>query len=240
MNPTQFGANEDFGSYPRTLESDLSLLRIRPRKQRVAAVFAPSVNELYPGGLVHEGGSYVETHGASRRLEGAARPHFFRGVCTVVTKLLNAVQPSHMYVGQKDAQQCLVLIKLVRDLLLPVTVVVCPTLREANGLAMSSRNEYLAPADRAAAGVIRAAFLAAEQAYASGTVRTGAQLLECMRVVLAGEARGRIDYLSCADGETLEEVAGELDGRRPTLLSGAVYFGTTRLIDNLVLQPRVR
>lgn len=224
VNPTQFGANEDFASYPRNLERDLALLR----EVQTDLVFTPTPAIVYPPG--HDTG--VEVGSVTGVLEGAVRPGHFRGVATVVCKLFNIVQPTRAYFGQKDAQQTVVITKMVRDLDMPLEVVVCPTVREADGLAMSSRNAYLAADERRAATVLRRALTAAEARFAAGE-RSGETLRQTMRETLATEPMGSIDYVSIADRRSLKELERvEADG---ALASMAVRIGKTRLIDNVIL-----
>jgi len=225
VNPTQFAPQEDFGAYPRPLARDLELLEA----EGVDLVLAPTVAEVYPPGFQ----TRVEVTDLTTVLEGAARPGHFRGVCTVVTKILCLTQPARAYFGQKDAQQAVVVRRLVRDLGFPCDVVVCSTVREPDGLALSSRNVYLSPAERAAAPVLHRALQAAAAVLAAGE-RRGAALREAMQAVLAAEPLARPDYVSVAEAETLAEcetVTG------PVLASLAVRIGATRLIDNLPLEP---
>ncbi|MCS7250970.1 MAG: pantoate--beta-alanine ligase [Anaerolineae bacterium] len=223
VNPTQFGPREDYDRYPRDLNRDLRLLE----PLEVDLVFAPSVEEMYPPGFQ----TWVIVEEVSRPLEGAARPGHFRGVATVVTKLLNIVQPDRAYFGQKDAQQVVVIRRMVQDLNIPVEIVVCPTVREPDGLAMSSRNTYLNPAERRAATVLFRALQAAKTRYEHGE-RDAERLREAMREVIRAEPLARLDYVSVADPETLQELA-QVEDR--ALLSLAVYIGEARLIDNLLL-----
>lgn len=223
VNPTQFGPHEDYNRYPRDLERDLRLLE----PLQVDLVFVPSVEEMYPPGFQ----TWVIVEELSRPLEGASRPGHFRGVATVVAKLFNIVQPDRAYFGQKDAQQAVVIRRMVRDLNFPVEIVVCPTVREPDGLALSSRNTYLNPQERQAATILFRALQAAKARYEAGE-RDGERLREAMREVLRGEPLARVDYVSVADPETLEELS-RVEG--PAFLSLAVYIGNTRLIDNLLL-----
>ena len=224
VNPTQFGANEDFSSYPRNLERDLALLR----EVQTDLVFTPTPAVIYPPG--HD--TSVEVGSVTDVLEGAVRPGHFRGVATVVCKLFNIVQPTRAYFGQKDAQQTVVITKMVRDLDIPLEVVICPTVRVADGLAMSSRNAYLAADERRAASVLRRALTAAEVRFASGE-RSGETLRQAMRETLATEPMGSIEYVSIADRRSLKELEHiEVDG---ALASMAVRIGKTRLIDNVIL-----
>jgi len=223
VNPTQFGPHEDYSRYPRDLERDLRLLE----PLGVDLVFAPSVEEMYPPGFQ----TWVIVEEVSRPLEGAARPGHFRGVATVVTKLFNIVQPDRAYFGQKDAQQAVVIRRMVQDLNIPVEIVVCPTVREPDGLAMSSRNTYLNPEERRAATVLFRALQAAKARYEQGE-RDAERLREAMREVIQAEPLARLDYVSVADPETLQEL-DRVEDR--ALLSLAVYIGKTRLIDNILL-----
>ncbi len=223
VNPTQFGPSEDFGSYPRDPERDLGLLR----EAGCDLVWLPTVAEIYPPDF----GTYIVVEGVADPLEGARRPGHFRGVATVVAKLFNVVQPTRAYFGQKDAQQTVVIRQMVRDLALPIEVVVAPTVREADGLALSSRNVYLSPEQRAAAPVLYRALSQAAQLHASGE-RSAEALRAALRRVLAAEPLAEIDYVSAADPLSLQELE-VVD--RGVLLSLAVRIGKTRLIDNLLL-----
>jgi len=224
VNPTQFGPNEDFAGYPRDMERDLTLLR----GAGVRLVFAPSVSEMYPTGFQ----TYVTVENVSQGLEGARRPGHFRGVATVVAKLFNIVGADRAYFGQKDAQQVAVIRQMAADLAFPTNVIVVPTVRAADGLALSSRNSYLTPEQRAAAPVLYRALSAARALYATGERRSEA-LRAAMLGVLAGEPLAQVDYVSAADATTLQEISGEADGA--VLLSMAVRIGRARLIDNLIV-----
>ncbi|MBI4491960.1 MAG: pantoate--beta-alanine ligase [Chloroflexi bacterium] len=223
VNPTQFGPTEDYATYPRNLERDLGLLR----EAGVDLVFAPTVEEMYPPGY----DTYVTIGSVAERLEGAARPGHFRGVATVVAKLFNLLQPDRAYFGQKDAQQVVVIRKLVADLNLTVEVVALPIVREPDGLALSSRNVYLSPPERQAALVLWHSLQTVEARFRAGE-RDAEQLRGAMRAVLAAEPLAEVDYVSVADAATLDELS-RVD--RPTLVSLAVRIGRTRLIDNFVL-----
>ena len=223
VNPTQFGPQEDLEAYPRDLERDLKLLA----DEGVDLVWTPTAEVMYPPGYQ----TWVTVEAVTSRLEGTHRPGHFRGVATVVAKLINATNPQRAYFGQKDAQQALVIRRMVQDLNIPVEVVVCPTVREADGLAKSSRNVYLNSAERQAAGVLYRALQAAHAAFQEGE-RSADQLRHIMQAVLAETELAQPQYVSCADPETLQELEW-LDGQ--ALLSMAVYFGKTRLIDNLLL-----
>lgn len=223
VNPTQFGVNEDLSKYPRDLERDLNLLR----PLGVDVVWTPTAEVMYPPGYQ----TWVEVEALTSPLEGAMRPGHFRGVTTVVAKLFNATQPTKAYFGQKDAQQAAVIRRMAVDLNFPLEVIICPTTREADGLAMSSRNKYLSEAERAAATVLFRALSAAKALYESGE-RSGEMLRRKMKEVLASEPLAQMQYVSCADYDTLQEL-NAVTGK--ALLSMAVYFGKTRLIDNFVL-----
>lgn len=224
VNPTQFGPREDFARYPRDPERDLALLE----KEGVDLVFMPEAEEMYPPGF----DTWVEVGTITRRLEGRARPGHFRGVATVVCKLFNIVQPRRAYFGEKDAQQLRVVRKMVRDLNLPVEIVPVPTVREPDGLALSSRNVYLSPEERQQALALSAALRLAQELVARGE-RRASVIRARMRRRIRQEPDARIDYVSVADAETLEELA-VVD--RPALVSLAVRIGTTRLIDNVVVE----
>jgi pantoate--beta-alanine ligase len=223
VNPTQFGPHEDYARYPRDLERDLRLLE----PLGVDLVFVPSAEEMYPPGFQ----TWVIVEEVSRPLEGASRPGHFRGVATVVAKLFHILQPDRAYFGQKDAQQTVVIRRMVQDLNIPVEIVICPTVREPDGLAMSSRNTYLNPEERRSATVLFRALQIAKARYEAGE-RDAERLREAMREVIRAEPLARIDYVSVADPETLRELE-QVEG--PALLSLAVYIGTTRLIDNIML-----
>ena len=224
VNPTQFGPGEDLVRYPRDLDRDLRLLN------NVGAdlVFIPEVEEVYPSGF----STYVTVEGVTTGLEGGLRPGHFRGVATVVCKLLNIAQANKAFFGQKDAQQSVVIRQMVRDLAIPTEIVIVPTMRESDGLAMSSRNVYLSLEDRHAASVLFRALRAAEQRYAAGEHNAEA-LRDAVRATLASEPRGIPDYISCADPRTLVEL--DTIDERGALLSLAVRFGKTRLLDNVLL-----
>src|SRR5689334_18554465 len=224
VNPTQFGPREDLARYPRDLDRDLGLLR----QEQVDLVFVPSVAEIYPDGF----STYVDVRAVTEMLEGAVRPGHFQGVATVVCKLFNIVQPTRAYFGQKDAQQTVVVRKMARDLDMPLEVVVAPTTREPDGLAMSSRNVYLSAEQRQAATALYRALSAAGARYAAGE-RDAEALRQAMRAVLETEPLANVEYASVADALTLREL--EQVGAAGALCSLAVRFGTTRLIDNLLL-----
>ncbi len=223
VNPTQFGPNEDFSQYPRTLETDLSLLEA----EGVDLVFVPSVEEIYPAGA----STFVTVEELQDRLDGSSRPGHFRGVATVVAKLFHIVAPDHAYFGQKDAAQVAVLRRMVRDLNFDLDLVVCPIVREADGLAMSSRNRYLNPTERKQALVLSRAVEEVRGLFSAGEAKA-AVLIAAAGAVLASEPEVRLDYLQIVDPETLAPI-GEIKG--PALLAIAAMVGTTRLIDNVVL-----
>ena len=223
VNPTQFGPGEDFEDYPRDTERDLAMLE----QAGTDIVFTPSPDEMYPP----QSGTWVEVTGLTQRLEGDSRPTHFRGVTTVVAKLLNIVQPTRAYFGQKDAQQAIVIWKMVCDLNMDLDVVVCPTVREPDGLAMSSRNTYLTPEQRQAAVVLSQSLALAERLWENGE-RDAGRIRGVLRRLIEQQPLGQIDYISVADSATLEE----LDTiAAKALVSLAVRFGKTRLIDNVVL-----
>lgn len=223
VNPTQFSPEEDLDSYPRDLERDLGLLE----SLGVNLVWTPTPGIMYPNGYQ----TWVQVDALAEPLEGAQRPGHFRGVTTVVAKLFNGVQPARAYFGQKDAQQVAVIGRMTLDLDFPLEVVVCPTVREKDGLAMSSRNKYLDPQERQAATVLFRALSAARDAHAAGE-RDAEKLRALMREIVAVEPLARVQYVSCADYDTLQELE-IITGK--TLLSMAVFVGGTRLIDNFVL-----
>ncbi len=224
VNPTQFGPKEDFKHYPRDTKRDLELL-----EPDTDIVFMPAEKEVYPDDY----DSWVEVGTITDNLEGASRPGHFRGVSTVVAKLFNIIQPDKAYFGQKDAQQLLVIRKMVADLGMNLEVVACPTIREPDGLAMSSRNTYLNGQQRQAATVLYRALNLAEKRWAQGEKDAGEIRLE-MTGLINMEPLARIDYISIADTETLKETFHKI--KPPVLISLAVKIGKTRLIDNVVLE----
>ena len=225
VNPIQFGPDEDYATYPRDMERDLALLR----QERTDLVFAPSMEEIFPSGF----DTYVEVGPIAERLEGEFRPGHLRGVATVVAKLLNIVRPDRAYFGQKDAQQALVIQRLNADLNLGAEVVVVPTVREPDGLALSSRNFYLDPQERKASLVLYHSICLAQLLGQQGN-RDAGQIRQEMRELIDREPLAKIEYVSVADAATLEEL--ELIDR-PALVSLAVRIGKTRLIDNVLLKP---
>lgn len=224
VNPTQFGPGEDFNKYPRDPKRDLILLA----KERVDVIFVPSVDEI----CRPQFDSWVEVGKLSQRLEGAARPGHFRGVTTVCAKLFNIVKPARAYFGQKDAQQAVVIKKMVSDLNMSLEIVTLPTVREPDGLAMSSRNDYLSTKERQAAVVLYQALTLAQQLYDGGET-DAEKIRQEMVALLKKEPLAEIDYVSIANPETLDELAKVTS---PSLVSLAVKIGNTRLIDNVVLR----
>ncbi|NIJ07537.1 pantoate--beta-alanine ligase [Sphingomonas vulcanisoli] len=224
VNPTQFAAHEDLGRYPRDLPRDLALLEAAGAD----LVFTPGPADMYPDGFQ----TRIELGPVTEPLEGAVRPGHFAGVATVVAKLFNIVQPTRAYFGQKDAQQCVVVRRMVRDLDMPVEVVVAPTVREADGLAMSSRNAYLNAEERAEAPLLYRALSYGEALFAEGE-RDAGMLRAAIRERVEINPRFTIDYVSVADAETLEELE-RVD--RDAVISLAARLGTTRLIDNVVVR----
>jgi pantoate--beta-alanine ligase len=227
VNPIQFGSGEDFDTYPRNLARDADLAIAAG----VDYLFAPETHEMYPTGA----STFVEVEGLSSRLEGVSRPGHFRGVATVVLKLIEVVAPAVAAFGQKDAQQALVVDRMARDLLLDTRILVCPIVRDLDGVALSSRNVYLSPEQRTAARSIPAALAAAEQAWAGGA-STPAEIVQAARAVLEAEPLLRIDYLELVDTETLAPLRDLREVRGGMLLALAVFCGSTRLIDNVVLR----
>ncbi len=225
VNPTQFGPNEDFQTYPRDLKRDQELAEVAGTD----ILFTPEVGEMYPDGFQ----TYVEvTGGVARRMCGASRPGHFRGVATVVLKLFNIVEPDRAYFGEKDAQQLRVIRQMARDLNLKVEIIGCPIVREADGLAMSSRNVYLNQAERKAALILYRALLRAKELIEMGE-RDAAVLREQLVKMIEAEPLATLDYLEIADSESLEPVA-KLTGE--IIIALAVRIGTTRLIDNMVFR----
>jgi pantoate--beta-alanine ligase len=224
VNPRQFGPQEDFATYPRNMLQDLRLAE----DAGVDAVFTPPVAEMYPPGFQTE----VMVHDLAAPLCGAARPGHFTGVTTVVAKLFNVVGPDRAYFGQKDYQQALVIRKMVQDLHLPLEIITCPIVREADGLAMSSRNVRLSPVERQAALVVPRALQMAEERLARGE-RQGDRLVAALREYIGTEPLARLDYAEVCDPETLQPVA-QLTGT--VLVALAVFIGATRLIDNVLLR----
>ena len=226
VNPAQFGPQEDLALYPRDLERDLALLEV----EGVDLVFTPGPEEIYPPGF----DTWVDPGKLAARLEGAVRPGHFRGVATVVTKLLNIVGPDRAYFGQKDGQQTAVICRLVQDLNLSASIVVVPTVRDTDGLALSSRNEYLTAEQRKAAPVIYQSLARIEKLWRGG-LNDAKSLRRAARKLLEAEPLvDAVDYVSVADAETLEEL-DQIQVR--AMASVAVRMGRTRLIDNIILEP---
>ncbi|KAA3664136.1 MAG: pantoate--beta-alanine ligase [Chloroflexi bacterium] len=224
VNPTQFAPNEDLSTYPRALARDFALLK----QESVDLVFVPADGEMYPPNFQTE----IHLAHVTKPLEGSSRPTHFLGVATVVAKLFNIVQPTRAYFGQKDAQQAAVLKQMVQDLNFNLEMIVCPIVREPDGLALSSRNRYLNSEQRQAATVLNQALRTAETAVHEGT-RSGSQLRQLMTDIITAESLARLDYVSAADPLTLAEL-DEIENS--VLLSMAVFFGTTRLIDNILIK----
>ncbi|CAG8563081.1 9442_t:CDS:2 [Paraglomus brasilianum] len=237
VNPAQFAPHEDLDQYPRTLEKDLELLEAT---NSVDAVFFPTVKDIYPNGIPldveKQQGTFVEVKGRSHQMEGQTRPVFFRGVATVVCKLFNIVQPTHTFFGQKDAQQCVVVRSLITDLHFPISFHVGETIREYDGLAMSSRNRYLAPENRQFANVLYRALNKGKQVFEKDGIRDRKGIIAKAQEVVEAESETKdvkLDYFSLAHPRTLEEL--ESVGEDGAILSGAIYIAGTRLIDNLLL-----
>jgi pantoate--beta-alanine ligase len=226
VNPKQFGPNEDFDKYPRSLEADSAMLAA----EKTDCLFTPAVAEMYPGGA----SSWVVVEDLSGKLDGRSRPGHFRGVTTVVAKLFNIVQPDLAFFGQKDAAQAAIIRKMVRDLNFDVEIVVCPIVRESDGLAMSSRNAYLGPVQRRQATVLYRALMRIQMLADQGE-SDSARLVEAGKQVMAEEPSVRVDYLEVVHPDTLDDVPDTDSG---ALVAVAAYVGTTRLIDNLVLHGR--
>jgi pantoate--beta-alanine ligase len=223
VNPAQFGPAEDLAEYPRTFDRDRELLE----NEGVPLLFAPSVQEMYPDGAV----SWVTVEGLSDKLDGRSRPGHFRGVSTVVAKLFHVVEPDVAFFGQKDAVQVAIVRKMVRDLNFPVEIVACPTVREADGLAMSSRNVYLDPQQRRQALVLHRSLMRVRKLWESGE-RSAEKLRGAGREEVAGEESVRLDYFEIVDPNSLDPVQEVGSG---TLVAVAAFVGTTRLIDNILL-----
>ena len=224
VNPTQFGSTEDFSDYPHDLKRDQSILE----KEAVEVLWAPTRELMYPPGYQ----TWVNVQEITQPLEGHFRPGHFQGVATIVTKLFNAVQPQKAYFGQKDIQQAMVIRRMTTDLDYPVEIVFCPTVREADGLAISSRNLYLRPEERQAATVLHRALSRTSRAFEKGE-RDAHRLRRTVIDAVGQESLTRLQYVSCADPVTLNELEGPVKGK--VLLSLAVYLGRTRLIDNQIL-----
>jgi pantoate--beta-alanine ligase len=223
VNPLQFGPTEDLAKYPRSFERDRELLE----KEAVDIVFAPQPEEMYPKGAV----TYLTVEGLSEKLCGRSRPGHFRGVATVVAKLFHIVEPDLAFFGQKDAAQATIIRRMVRDLNLPIEIVVCPIIREPDGLAMSSRNVYLRPEERKAAPVLNRSLTETKNRFDQGE-RNARKLIAAGKRVMAQESRVRLDYFEIVDPDTLDPV---LEVTRSALVAIAALVGNTRLIDNILL-----
>ena len=226
VNPTQFNNPDDLAKYPRNLEHYAAVLH----DLGVDLIFTPTPDVMYPADYQ----TTIEVAGVSTGLEGAHRPGHFKGVATVVAKLFNLTQPTHAYFGQKDAQQVAVIRQMAEDLNFPLEIIVCSTVREPDGLAMSSRNQNLTPNERQAAAVLYRALSAARKAFDNG-IRDPHQLHETTQQILSAEPLAEVDYISVADAQTLQEINKTIS--KPVLVSLAVTIGQTRLIDNIVLPP---
>ena len=226
VNPTQFGPNEDFSRYPRTFSSDCALLEA----EGVDILFAPTVEDMYPNGISR---TFIEVPGISERLDGLSRPGHFRGVATVVAKLFHIVSPDRAYFGQKDAAQVAVLRAMVHDLDFPVELIVCPTVRDSDGLALSSRNQYLSPEERAQALALSRSLASVTAQVAKG-IRDTAQLKSSILQDLQFIPALKIDYVEIVDPTTLEPI---VDVQAGALIAVAAWLGKTRLIDNALLRP---
>jgi pantoate--beta-alanine ligase len=226
VNPLQFGPNEDLAKYPRSFERDCELLE----REKVDILFAPPVDDMYPKNAV----TYVTIEGMSEKLCGRSRPGHFRGVTTVVAKLFHVVEPEVAFFGQKDAAQCAIIRRMVRDLNFPVEIVVGPIVREPDGLAMSSRNTYLSPEERKLSLVLYRALTEVKRRFDQGE-RDAARLVEAGKQVLAREPGVRPDYLEIVDPDTLDPIS---EVRSETLVAVAAFVGGTRLIDNVLLSPK--
>jgi pantoate--beta-alanine ligase len=226
VNPKQFGPNEDFSKYPRAFDGDRKMLE----QAGVDSLFAPEPAEIYPHGF----STYVQVEGLSERFEGRSRPGHFRGVTTVVMKLLEIVQPNFAYFGRKDAQQARIITQMARDLNLDSEIVVCPVVREPGGLALSSRNAYLSAEERRAAGVLYRALDAVKSELVAG-VRDALQLQAVLHRELGTEPRARVDYAEIVDAESFEPLVRV---SKASYILLAVFIGKTRLIDNLYIEPR--
>ena len=223
VNPTQFGPKEDFAKYPRSFDQDKAMLE----REGLDCIFYPTVEEMYPAGAT----TWVTVEGLSDKLDGRSRPGHFRGVSTVVSKLFNIVQPNAAFFGQKDAAQVAIIRKMVRDLNFGVKIVVCPIVRESDGLAMSSRNAYLSPEERKQALVLSRSLKQVQSLLAQGE-RSAIRLIDAGKEVLAEQPAVKLDYFEIVDPDTLDPVPDISGG---ALIAVAAYVGSTRLIDNLLL-----
>ncbi len=229
INPIQFGPSEDFEVYPRDLARDAEQIA----NKGVDYLFAPSIDEMYPEDFM----TYVVTENLSSRLCGASRPGHFRGVTTIVNKLFNIITPDFAFFGQKDAQQVIIIQRMVRDLCMDTEVVVCPIIREVDGIAMSSRNQYLDPEERQAGLVLYRSIELARNMYLDGE-RDCPKIVGAIRDLIEKEPLARIDYVAAVDVDTLEPL-NEIDDGTSVLIALAVFIGRTRLIDNTVLKPEI-
>jgi pantoate--beta-alanine ligase len=226
VNPTQFGPQEDFAKYPRNLDRDSTLLE----REHVDVIFAPSVEDMYPRGAV----TWVAVEGMSDRLCGRSRPGHFRGVTTVVSKLFHIIEPDAAFFGQKDAAQVAIIRRMVRDLNMPVSIEVCPIIRESDGLALSSRNTYLNPEQRKSALVLYRSLRRAKELFDRGEHQS-AKLIAAGKQEFAKEAAARLDYFDVVDPDTLESTPVI---SKHVLIAVAAFVGNTRLIDNIVVDPK--
>lgn len=237
VNPTQFGPTEDLSKYPRQFDRDCRLLEI----ESVDLVFAPAIEEIYPfratspstGTTIGGAVTWVIVEGLSEKLDGRSRPGHFRGVTTIVAKLFNIIEPEAAFFGQKDAAQLAVIRRMAKDLNFPVEIIACPTVREADGLAMSSRNAYLNREERTRALVLQRSLQKARERFDAGE-KTAAKLISAAKEIFAGEPAVTLDYFEIVDPDTLDPVERM---SQKTLVAVAAYVGTTRLIDNIVLNP---
>ena len=227
VNPTQFGPNEDYARYPRSFDADCAIAEA----EGATVIFAPSVEEMYPAGPPSQIATFVEVEGLSNRLDGLSRPGHFRGVATVVAKLFNAAEPDLAFFGQKDAAQVAVLRRMVADLRLATKIVVCPIVRESDGLALSSRNVYLSPAERAQAAILNRTIRHVESLVAAGQ-RHASALIAAAREIFATEPAVRVDYIELVDWDNLQPIDTASPG---SLFAVAAWVGATRLIDNTIL-----
>ncbi|CAO3694086.1 unnamed protein product [Rhizopus stolonifer] len=247
VNPAQFAPTEDLATYPRTLESDLNSLA-NLGENVASAVLVPQVEEMYPTGIPldvsKQKGTFVEVLGLSNQLEGTTRPNFFRGVATVVTKFLNIVQPDHVFFGQKDIQQCFVIRNMINDLHFPTKMHICPTTRDENGLALSSRNAYLTPSQKKHSLVLSKSLNHMRSMYKSGILDAHTILQQGIQIIKDTEEQVKqegldwemkLDYVSINSARDLSEVKGEVNKDDGCVISMAVYVGKTRLIDNICL-----
>ncbi|RCH94653.1 pantothenate synthase [Rhizopus azygosporus] len=247
VNPAQFAPTEDLATYPRTLQSDLDKLA-GLGEGMASAVLVPQVDEMYPTGIeldvTKQKGTFVEVLGLSKQLEGVTRPHFFRGVATVVSKFLNIVQPDHVFFGQKDIQQCFVIRNMIRDLHFPTKMHICPTVRDEGGLALSSRNAYLTPKQKEYALTLYKSLKHMESMYQSGVLdaptilQQGIQIIQDASDQVKREGHDwdmKLDYVSINSAKDLSEVSGEINRQDGCVISMAVFVGKTRLIDNICL-----